>query len=136
MVSATAAMRRDHSWNMLAGMFSEEVRLLPPIGAQIVARALIQPARAQVRDRQYDSSTVEEIDVRLAKDSAAIAANGIAIGGIDAGSVAPGLALVRDGEPDGRLFLFRFKLEETPDTWLLRFEFEALQQIGMKHVRK
>jgi len=134
-MTTIAEMRRDNSWNMLAGMFSESVMLLFPGGGKTTARALIQPARAEIRDRQYDSSTVEEIDVRLAKDPLATIGS-TTIGGLPRESVGPGLALVREGEPEGRLFIFKFKIEETPDTWLLRFEYEALQQIGTKHVRR
>jgi hypothetical protein len=109
------------------GKFAEEVVYLPAAGGRQTVRALIQPAKASLQERQMGSATVEEIDVRVSLDPEATV-DGVAVGGVREPKYGDGL--IRAGDSDERAFSFSFVMERVSHSWLLRFERETPEQWG------
>jgi len=114
-----------------ADYFAEDLTYQPAAGPPRTVRALVQPATSDLRERPDGLVSVEEIDVRLARDEA-LDYGGVVLGGVERPRLGDGL--FRAGEPDP--WSFDRVLKMTADTWLLRFIRERVEQIGATQTQK
>lgn len=95
----------------------------------------VLPIANNLREDQAEVRTIDEIDVRVAKDPAATD-RGRAIGGIAEPTM--GDALRRPMDQPGQEYSFAYKdgSKETDDSWCLRFQRQRREQFGTVNMRR